>query len=228
MRAAMKPRRRTDESLLRVTWLIGAALGGLVCVFATPAVVEAQLLWDSPRMIGPESPGGLGVYWMRAGALPGDGDAVFGSWALPGFDGAVSVRGGGGEGAGGETAGFGGIDVHAPLARHTDSQPLDLEWTGGVGVGVGQYLLVSVPMGVAAGRSWSSESVWFAPYVSLGVALEYRAGDEAPDDEFEVQGAAGVGFDIAFDQARRFVIRAAAELADRQAVAVGLSIGGGR
>ena len=191
------------------------------------ANVDAQVLWDAPRMSGPESPGGLGVYWLRAGALPGDGNALFGTWALPGFDGAVTARGGVGEGAGGETSGFGGVDLRAPIARHSEGQPLDLAWTGGAGVGVGQYVLFSVPRGISAGRSWSSGSVWFAPYLSAGLALEYRTGDDAPEDDFAVQGMAGIGMDLAFDQARRFVVRAAIELADRQAIAVGLAVGGG-
>jgi hypothetical protein len=188
----------------------------------------SQFVWDTPRMIGPESPGGLGVYWMRSGALPGDSDAVMGTWTLPGFGGAVAVRGGGGRGVAGEPAGFGGVDVRAPLARHDDRQPIDLEWTGGVGAGVGQYVLISAPVGVAAGRSWASGSVWFAPYVYLGIALDYAFGDAAPDDEFDVQGSAGVGFDLALDRGRRFVIRTSAALADRQTFAVGFAVTGGR
>ena len=199
----------------------------LAATLLTAPGIEGQLLWDAPRMSGPESPGGFGVYWLRAGALPGDGDAVFGTWALPGFDGAVTLRGGAGDGAAGATAGFGGVDLRAPLASHSDGQPLDLAWNGGAGVGVGEYVLVSVPMGISAGRSWSSGAVWFAPYLSAGLALEYRTGDEAPDDDFAVQGMAGVGLDLAFDRERRFVVRAAVELADRQAIAVGFSLGGG-
>ncbi|KPJ83355.1 MAG: hypothetical protein AMS19_04760 [Gemmatimonas sp. SG8_23] len=217
---------RVRRSALRpYPW--GAAVLAIGLSLSAPAPVTAQLVWDTPRLIGPESPRGLGVYWMRAGALPEDGDAVFGTWTLPGFDGALAIRGGGGRGAGGEVAGFGGLDARAPLARHTEGQPLDLEWTGGLGVGVGEYVLVSVPVGVSAGRSWSSGSVWLAPYVYLGLALDYRAGDAAPDDEFDVQGSAGIGLDLALDRARRFVIRASAALADRQAVAVGLAIAGG-
>ncbi len=220
--------RREGTRCSRPAWFgLFVALVTLALGLAAPAV-HAQILWDAPRMIGPESPAGLGFYWLRAGGLPDDGDAVFGTWALPGFGGSVLVRGGAGEGAFGETAAFGGVDLRTPLARHTDSQPLDLEWTGGAGVGVGEYLLVSVPMGIAAGRSWSSGSVWFAPYVSAGLALEYRTGDEAPDDDFDVQATAGVGLDLAFDEARRFVLRAAVELADRQALAVGFVLGGGR
>lgn len=192
-----------------------------------PAAAAGQIAWDAPRMIGPESPGGLGVYWLRGGSLPGDGDAVLATWALPGAGRAVSVRGGFGTGAGGEPAGFGGVDIRAPLARHSDTQPLDLSWNAGAGLGVGEYVLVSVPVGVAAGRSWSSGAVWFAPWVGAGVALDLRIGSEAPEEEFDVQGSGEVGFDLAFDQARRFVIRVAASLGDRQAIAVGMAIGGG-
>lgn len=192
-----------------------------------PCGAQAQIAWDTPRMIGPETPGGFGAYWMRSGALPGDGDAAFGTFTLPGTGGAIILRGGVGNGANEEPAGFGGIDLRAPIARHSAEQPLDLEWFAGVGVGIGQYQLASMPMGVSAGRSWSSGAVWFAPYVSLGATLEYRRGEEAPDEEFIVEPTAGVGVDLAFDPGRRFVVRAATSLADRQAVSVGLLISGG-
>lgn len=59
---------------------------------------------------------------------------------------------------------------------------------------------------------------------------DYRCGDGdlVPDEEFEVQATAGLGAGRAFDAARRFVLRAAMSLGDRQAVAVGLMIAGGR
>ena len=202
------------------------ALAGTLA--ATPA--SAQIAWDTPRMIGPESPAGLGVYWTRAGTLPGDGDAVLGTWGIPSTDGAVILRGGFGEGVAEEGAAFGGVDVRAPIARHSDTQPLDIEWTGGAGIGVGEYLLVSVPFALSAGRSWSSDAVWFAPYVTVGAALDYRHGDSdfVPEEEFEIQATAGVGVDVSFDSARRFVLRFGAALGDRQAIAVGLMISSGR
>jgi len=191
---------------------------------------SGQIAWDTPRMIGPESPSGLGFYWMRGETLPGDDDAVFATMSLPGTGGSVSLRGGVGYGVAGEEAAFGGVDLRAPVARHTETQPLDIEWSGGAGLGVGEYWLFTVPVALSAGRSWSSGAVWFAPYLSLGAAFDYRYGDSdfVPDEEFEISATAGAGADISFDPARRFVIRASASLGDRQAIAVGLSIGGAR
>jgi hypothetical protein len=201
---------------------------GLALVLLLASRAAAQIAWDTPRLVGPESPTGIGLHWMRAESLPGDHNAVFGSFSLPRAGGAVTVRGGIGTGVAAENAAFGGIDLRAAIARHTDAQPLDLEWSGGAGIGVGEYLLASVPVAVSAGRSWASSTVWFAPYVSLGATVDWRHGDSdfVPDDEFEVQATAGIGVDMSLDAARRFVLRVAAALGERQAVAVGLVIGG--
>lgn len=197
----------------------------LAAVVTDPSA--AQIAWDTPRLIGPESPAGIGIYWMRAEVLPGDHNAVFGTFSLPGTDGAVTVRGGIGTGVAEENAAFGGVDLRAPIARHTDAQPLDLEWSGGAGLGVGEYVLLSVPVAVSAGRSWASGSAWFAPYVSLGATIDYRIGDSdfVPDEEFEIQATAGIGVDMAFDPARRFVLRVSTALGERQAIALGLVVG---
>lgn len=84
--------------------------------------------------------------------------------------------------------------------------------------------MVSLPIAVSAGRSWSSGSVWLAPYVSLGVTFDLHVGAEAPDEEFEWSPTADLGLDLALDPGRRFVVRAGASLGDRNAVAVGLSV----
>ena len=200
----------------------------LACLAAAPAAASGQIAPDTPRMLGPSTPAGLGIHWLRAGTLPGDADAVLVTWNAPGLAPAFRLRGGAGKGVGGETAGFGGIDVRAPIRGGSADRGVDLAWTTGAGVGVGEYVLVSVPLGVAAGAEWSSGSVWLAPYVSLGVALDLRLGDEAPDEEFDASIAADLGLDLALDADRRFVVRAATSLGDRQAVAVGLLVRTGR
>jgi hypothetical protein len=65
------------------------------------------------------------------------------------------------------------------------------------------------------------------PYVSVGLAADLHLGDDFEGDEFQVDPALDVGLDLALDDARHAVVRAAASLGDRQTLAVGLAIGGG-
>jgi hypothetical protein len=123
-------------------------------------------------------------------------------------------------------AGFGGIDVSAPLAAHTEARPVDLSWNTGAGFAVGEYLIVSVPVGIAAGRSWTSGPVWLNPYVAPRLSMDLRFGDEGPDEEFDVSPGVDVGLDAAFDRARTVVVRFSVSLGDRSALAVGAAFGG--
>jgi hypothetical protein len=209
---------------IRTLWVWGA----LALASMAPGKLSGQVAWETPRMLGPHSPGGFGVYWLRAGTLPNDGDVVLVTWAAPGLPDGVSLRGGAGKGAGNEVAGFGGIDLNTPIATHSEGQPVDLSWHTGVGLGYGQYLLVTVPLGLSAGRAWSSGAVWAAPYASVGVALDLRMGGDAPDEEFDLGPSADLGLDLSLDGNRRFVLRAAVSLGDRQALVVGGSFRTGR
>lgn len=205
---------------------------------ALPAPTEAQIAWDSPTLVGPDSPGGFGVLWLRSSVVEADVDAAMATWALPGTGGSVILRGGVGIDRDGDPDGgdlvsaFGGLDLRATIARHSAEQPLDLAWHAGLGVGAGpegeQYVLVTLPMGVSAGRSWASGSIWLAPYVSMGLALDLRIGEDAPDEEFEATPAADIGFDLALDPSRHFILRVATSLGDRQALVLGLNVGGAR
>jgi hypothetical protein len=207
-------------------WLVLAPLP-LIAFLAVPSPSAAQIAFDTPRLISPRGPGGLGVHWLRAETLPGDADAVLVTWAPSALPDGVRLRGGGGTGAGDDPAGFGGFDVQAPLLRGGEQLPLDLDWYTGLGAGVGNHVLLTLPLGLSAAISWSSGSVWLSPYVSAGLAADLRLGEFEGAEEFEVLPAADVGLDLALDAARRFVLRAAASIGDRQSTAIGLVVGGG-
>lgn len=213
------------DAMSRRTAAVRFAFGLLM---AAPALATAQLAPDSPRLISPHGSGGLGVHWLRAETLPRDGAALLVTWAMPGLPDGVRVRGGAGQGAGGGDAIFGGIDFQRPLMRGTTPRPFDLDWQGGIGMSVGDYTLVTLPVGLTGGVSWTSGTVWMAPYVTAGLAADMRIGDQAPAREFEVNTSLDVGLDIAFDLERKIVVRAAAALGDRQAVSLGLAFGIGR
>lgn len=207
-------------------WIRGVVAGLGVCAIAAAAnPVVAQVTPETPRLLGSEVPRGFGAYAVEFGALGGDGRGLAFTWTggLPAtVDGGLRLRGGFGEGAGGEDAGFGGVDVWRRLTSANDDLPVDLLWTTGAGVSVGEWTLVSVPVGISAGVSLAEGSIWINPYVHAGVVFDYRTGDEAPDDEFEVGVATDLGVHVAFDRSRRVVLSAAAGLGDRQALAIGV------
>jgi hypothetical protein len=205
---------------------VGALIAMLLIALAFPARALTQTAWETPRFLSPQAIGGTGFFYVRYSALPGDGQGGFLVWHPSALAQGVSVRLGAAEGVNGVVAGFGGVDVAAPIAAHTDARPLDLSWNAGAGLAVGEYLLVSVPVGIAAGRAWESGPVWFSPYVAVRAAMDLRLGDLAPRDEFEVSPGLDVGFDAAFDQGRAVILRFSTSLGDRSALAVGLVIGG--
>ncbi len=199
-----------------------------VLVVFAPRRAQAQIAPDSPRLISPHGSGGLGFHWVRAETLPGDGGVLLATWAMPGLPDGLRFRGGLGKGVANEEAFFGGLDYQAPVIRGSTPKPFDLDWQSGLGVSVGEYVLVTLPVGLTGGVSMTSESVWLSPYITAGVAADLRMGVDAPEREFEVQPALDVGLDLGFDRDRKVVFRASASLGDRQSVSLGLAFGLGR
>jgi len=213
-----------------VTDFVPGFVSELVSGFASELAsmeARAQVPWESPRMLPPDGPAGLGFYFVRFESLPGaDYGGAF-TWHPPGFPDGLSLRAGAANGTRDRTAGFGGIDFSAPLVEHSGEMPLDLEWSTGLGVAIGDYVLASLPVGVTAGRAWSSGQVRIGPYVGVHAVMDYRAGGTAPEEEFEVEPSAEVGLDVSFDERRRVVLRAAAALGDRSTLILGFVLGGG-
>ena len=205
--------------------LMNAAALALTCWWLAASGAAAQTAWETPRFLSPQAIGGAGLFYVRYAALPGDGHGGFVVWS-PSSRRGLSLRLGAAEGAGGVTAGFGGVEMTAPIAEHTEARPIDISWNAGAGVAVGEYLMVSVPVGLAAGHAWESGPVWLSPYVGVRAAMDLRLGDEAPEEAFDVSPGMDVGLDAAFDRARTVILRFSTSLGDRSALAVGLVIGG--
>lgn len=210
----------------RSATLVALLLASAAVALCAPARARAQTAWESPRLLAPAAIGGLGVYYVRYSALPGDGRGAFLTWHPPSSPKGVSLRGGAARGAGGTAAVFGGVDVTAPLAAATPTRPFALSWNTGAGFAVGEYLLLSVPVGLAAGREWVSGPVWLQPYVAVRASMDLRLGAAAPGDEFEAAPGLDVGLDAAFDRSRTVLFRCAISLGDRSALAVGAAFGG--
>lgn len=203
--------------------IVAIAAAVIATVAAAPA--GAQLAPDTPRLISPHASGGLGVYQLRADALPGDGSALLVTWAMPGLPPGVRWRAATGRGVGGSSAAMLGADVQSPLHRASASLPIDLEWQSGIGVSAGEYTLVTMPVGLSGGIAWSAGGVWLAPYANAGITADLRVGTDAPSEEFAVVGTFDVGLDLSFGTERTIVLRTAAALGQRKAVTLGLTFG---
>jgi len=184
---------------------------------ALPA--EGQVAWDSPQLISPATPGGLGIYLVEA--HPGDGLGVLTTWrGSRGPDG-VGFRLGIAEGRGDDLSVFGGVDFSGVFYPHTNEFPLDVMWASGVGLGVGNYAILSVPFGVVLGRSLDADGVVFTPYFSPRLFLDAFLGDDNDRrDNLDLGFAMDIGADVAFGAS--FDLRFAASLGDRETLAIGL------
>lgn len=194
----------------------------------TPWSVAAQIASDAPRLISPHGSSGLGVHWVRADGLPGADAAIVATWALPALPTGMRLRAGMGQGVATRNAFMAGIDLQTPLVRAGSGRAFDLDWQSGFGVSIGEYTLLTLPVGLTGGVSWTSGSVWLAPYVSAGVAADFALGGGAPATEFEARPTLELGLDVSLDQERRFVLRVATALVERRATSFGLAYGLGR
>lgn len=215
-RPAMSSRRIFVMAVAAVTAMAAAALA------ATPAT--AQVAWEGPRLVDTTSRRGFGAHWVDYGTMPGDGMGMLFTWMGAGLPDRTQLRGGVAEGAYGAGSVFGGIDRWGRLASRSATLPVDLSWTTGIGAGVGEYAVVTVPLGVTAGRSWPVGSLMLSPYVHTGVGVDVRFGERNPGERWGMGVAIDLGFLLSLDRTRRYAFSASAGLGDRQAVSLGIVV----
>ena len=100
----------------------------------------------------------------------------------------------------------------------TSPVPVGLGFRVGLGEGIGEDALLSFPLGMSFGVNLESEGITFRPYVAPRVVLDAVLGDEDPpqgnDDDLDLDVAADLGLDLAFDPA--WTIRFAASIGDHR------------
>jgi hypothetical protein len=190
----------------------------VLCLFV-PAGAAGQIAWDSPMLLPPNPPDGLGVYLVD---VAGGDLGVLGTWRSPART--FGLRAGIAEGQGNDLGVYGGFDLVGNLTRATDEFPIDIDWVFGAGMGVVNGALISVPLGLSLGHSFENEGVGFVPYLTPRVVLDacidcgpYRRSN----DDVSLDFAVDLGLDLRVS--RSFLIRFGATLGDREAVAIGLA-----
>lgn len=191
----------------------------LFLALAVPGVVHAQPAWDSPMLMPPGQNDGLGVLLLEA---HGGGIGGLVTWRAPGWN--FGVRAGIAEAGGDDDIGLiTGIDVSGSVTRSTQDFPLDIDWVFGAGIGVHDGARISLPLGLSVGHLFTSENATFLPYATPRVVLDAFIDDSdrrGDDDDVDLGVAVDLGLDMRVTPA--FIIRFAATIGDRDAVALGL------
>ena len=204
-----------------MTRTVVAACAGAV-VGASPA--PAQVPWESPQLLASATQPGVTLMYVDYGLRPDDGTALLllyrpvAALRSPGFRIAGTLP------QQSDLRLSGGVDFALSMFDHSATFPLDVAWTSGFGVAVGDYYSAGLPVGVAASRTFQGDNVWIHPYTSARVVLEGYFGPNHPAESFGLALAADAGLDISLHRSRVLIVRAAMSFGDRRALAVGLQV----
>ena len=188
--------------------------------------VVCDAAWDGPvpvaaaPLTGAAPPGGVGVYLRNPDA--GDGSGVLATWRHARGSVDVGYRASVGEGADGDLALGGGIDFSGVLSRGLEGADIDVLWWTGVGAGIGDDVIVSVPLGIVAGWTGEGDDAVFSPYLGGHIALDFTSFD---GDEVVLDASLDVGMDLELTSG--WVVRFGLSLGGRNALALGISVPSG-
>jgi len=183
-----------------------------------PAGAAGQIAWDSPMLLPPNPPDGLGLYLVDV--YRGD-LGVLGTWRSSSRS--LGLRAGIANGPGDDLGVYGGFDVVGNLTRSTEEFPLDIDWVFGGGIGIVHGALISFPLGLSLGHAFENEGVGFVPYLTPRVVLDacVDCGRYRPsNDDVTLNFTVDLGLDLRLSSS--LLIRFGASLGDREAVAIGL------
>ncbi|MBI4545403.1 MAG: hypothetical protein HY703_09420 [Gemmatimonadetes bacterium] len=181
----------------------------------------AQVVWDAPLLVPPQPAPGLGLFLVN----PAGGElALLGVWRAASSR-QLQLRLGIADDARDEISVYGGVDIGGSLNRSSAQFPLDVGWVLGAGLGAGDWVLLSIPLGLSIGRTFRGNGASFTPYLSPRVVLDGSFGRDLPppaeEDELDLDFAVDLGIDLAFQ--RTWMIRFGATLGnDREALAIGV------
>lgn len=188
----------------------------LTLTFA-PTAASAQIVWDAPTMLRPGAPSGLSVLLHEP--YPGNELGALVIWRQSPAPVGLGFRAGLAEDASGELAASFGLDVSGPLTGIDEGGDTQAMWWAGAGLGVGDELVATFPVGLVLGWNLESDGVVFSPNIGGHIALDILTG---PGDDLDLDGAFDLGVDLGFNSGVQ--ARFGASLGGREALAVGLRL----
>jgi hypothetical protein len=187
----------------------------LVTMPWSPGSAAGQVAWDVPSLVAPGAPSGLSVLLLDA--HPSDKAGVLATWRRAAAPVGIGLRGGLADQPSGGLAGLFGIDLSGPIANVQGAGDPQVIWWGGAGLGVGDEVLASFPLGLAFGWRGTDEGLTFRPYAGAHATLDAATG---PGDDLHLGVSVDLGLDLGFRSG--FMARLGASLGDRDALAIGV------
>lgn len=195
--------------------ILCAGLVAILLALSAGSNAIAQTKWDSPMLMPPNPMGKLGVYLVDPADLNTGVLATYRPAGKLGFR--LGIADGPGQD---DLTIFGGAEMTRILRPASDDFPLDIAWFVGAGAGLGDYTIISVPVGLTLGNTITGDGVNFTPYFGLKVAMDVYLGDARPRDDLDMDIAVDLGIDLQFQGG--WIIRFGGSFGDRGAVAIGL------
>ena len=197
--------------------MLGIRYAPLLALLLVPAGLAAQAAWDTPSFMRPGAP--AGVTFALTDSDPGDGLGALAIWRRSGAPTGVGFRAGIAEGPGDDLVALVGIDISGSLSGSMGPGAPEAIWWTGVGVGLGNDVSASFPLGIVFGWTAVDEGVSLMPYAGGHVVLDVIS--EGPD-ELDLDAAVDVGLDIGVSGG--WIFRFGAAFGGRESLGIGVRI----
>lgn len=201
-------------------------LSALAFLVVSAGQAVAQVGWDAPTFFSPRPMDDIGIYAFKTDAASlGDPTGLKLIWRQSGNIN-LGVHAGTGDLDDFGDAILLGAELYGPLAGATASTGLIMSW--GIGAGAvfgGDYIDLSIPLGVSIGLNLGSGGVSLLPYVHPRVSLDVSSFDVGPNEE-ETETNIGFEIDLGVDVnlGRSLILRAGGSFGDREAFGLGIAL----
>lgn len=190
------------------------AVAALAVGLSAPAA--AQTAWDAPALISHVVPAGPSLFLLSPAGGDIGGLLTLRHEAGPvGLGYRVSVAEDNSDGI----AVAGGIDISGFLSRGVEDAPLDVLWWSGLGLGVGDNTVFSVPAGLIVGWTGRGDGATFNPYAGAHASLDIS---NIEDNEVSLGASFDLGIDLVLPSG--WIIRFGGTVGDREAFAIGVRL----
>ena len=194
-----------------------AVLTCLLLSLSLPGLSSAQIVWDAPSLMRPGSPSGLSVLLFEG--HPGDELGAMVAWRSSAAPSGLGLRAGIADDPGGDLAVMGGLDFSGMLTTLEGAGDPSVMWWTGAGVGIGNELIASFPLGLVFGWRGSSEGVVFLPYAGGHASLDILTG---AGDDVDIDASVDLGLDVGWSSG--FMARFGASIGGRDSFAIGVRL----